>query len=129
MDYEIDDVLFNKFYDTYKPVIDKKLSRIILNLFEKDKLNFESIYVITLRNGYNIKDIIYKVQKKYVNDKIRRRYIADGNRILTFDAVCKKILNEHYKTAPVCNFGFNNKLCFDYRDLDISINIYFKILE
>jgi hypothetical protein len=130
MDNKFDDNdIFKKFYVKYKSIIDKKLSRIIINIFEHNTINYNGVYVLTLRDKYQIKNDIYDYTSQRLKGGIRHSYIINESKFLIFNEVCKKILSEHYKTIPVCNFGFNKSFCFDYKKFDTSINIYFKLLE
>jgi hypothetical protein len=130
MDSEVDDILFRKFYKSYKKIIDRKLSKLICDLFLLDKVSYHKIYVITLRNENNVKDIVCDIIERHRNaDEMCREYIANRNKMLVFNEVCKRILNEHYGVSPACRFGFDGTLCFDYKEIDMTINIYFKILE
>jgi hypothetical protein len=125
------DVLFNKFYNKYKRIIDKKLSRIIINLFEGYKIDFNKCYVLSMKDKYADDISIFDIKKRFYGNGVIHEYSPNRDRLLLFNRVCMKIINEHYKTSPVCRFGFNKELCFDFIFFgpDADIHIYFRILE
>jgi hypothetical protein len=74
-----ENIIFKKLYKKYKPILDKKLSRIILNLFDKYKINYKAIYIITIGRKYKVIKDIYDISERHKLDKLRHDY----NRLFT----------------------------------------------
>jgi hypothetical protein len=116
-----------KMYEIVFPIVEAKITKCVTRLLKRGPINYNNIYSISFIKPSDLKHYLFKV-----TPDTKRRYVYEKDRIEIFNSVLSKILyHNKYKLKPVCKYGYNNLLCFDFirtgvYDYTAVIGLFFK---